>query len=233
MGKIHRIEQQAKTVTRFGRSDLEDFPEEPVALEPGAEGEAAEAPLDPEEIRAAVYEEAKAEAERMVQEAYQEGLARGEAAGEQAFAERVAGIAEMTEQLVQEIAAQRSAFLDTLEPQVVELVRAMAEQALARECGEETQALTQQAAGRALEMIADAHAITVRVHPDSLEAMKSHRADLLDRFRAIAQLRIEADESLEPGGCTVETEESLIDAQPSVMLRQIIDDVFGGGDGTA
>jgi len=220
-------------VTPFGRSSLEEFPEEPVAPEAGAEGEEAPVPMDPEAIREAVFNEAKEEAERKVREAYQEGLARGEEAGRQAFDERVAGLAELAEQLVQEVAAQRSAFLDELEPQVIELVRAMAKQVLHRECAEDTVALAKEAAGRALALVADAQGILVRVHPESHEALKSHRADLLDRFREIAKLRIETDENVEPGGCIVETEDSQIDAQPSVMLRQVIGDVFGGGDGAA
>jgi len=63
--------------------------------------------------------------------------------------------------------------------------------------------------------------------------MREHRASLLESFPDVVKLRIEADEAIETGGCVVETSTQQMDVRPSVLLNQLIEDVFGGGDGAA
>jgi flagellar assembly protein FliH len=235
MARIHRVDGPRKAMADFGRGALDEFPDAPRAPLPGeaTDDTAEEEQLDPETIRMMVFEEAKEEAERKVQEAYQEGLRRGREAGEAAFNDRIAGIAEQLEEAVAAIARHREAFLESLEPEVVELVQMLARRVLARECASAGDALVLEAAHRGLSGLADAQEIVVRVHPDALAAMREHRASLLEKFPDVVKLRIEADETIETGGCVVETSTQQMDVRPSVLLNQLIEDVFGGGDGAA
>lgn len=222
-------------MAEFGRGELDEFPDVPRAPLPGQVSDALpeEEELDPETIRMMVFEEAKEEAERKVQEAYQEGLKRGKEAGEAAFRERIEGIAEMLESAVREIAAQRSAFIDSLEPEVVGLVQQLARTVLARECENARDALVLEAARRGLTALADAQELIVRVPESALELMREHKAALLESFPDVVKLRIEIDETIEPGGCIVETAEQQMDVRPSVLLSQLLEDVFGGSDESA
>jgi len=235
MARIHRAGGPHKAMADFGRGALDEFPDALRAPLPGetADDTAEEEPLDPETIRMMVFEEAKEEAARKVQEAYQEGLRRGKEAGEAAFNEQIAGVVELLDAAVAEITRHRQEFLDALEPEVVALVQSLTRQVLARECAAAGDALVLEAVRRGLTALADAQEISVRVHPDALAAMREHRASLLESFPDVVKLRIETDETIEAGGCIVETASQQMDVRPSVLLNQLIEDVFGGGDGAA
>ena len=77
--------------------------------------------------------QAREEAAGLIQQAYDEGLRRGEEAGRAAFDLRISGVAELLEQAARDMHAAREEFLDSLEPQVMELVALVARRTLQRE----------------------------------------------------------------------------------------------------
>lgn len=224
MKLIKAVHVQAGSVEAFDRGALEDFP-----LAPGVTDEAQpeevvlpeEEPVDLEALRAEVMAQAREEATVLIQEAYNEGLRRGEEAGRAAFDARVAGIAELLEQVAEELRATRTAFLDALEPQVVALAALAARRTLQRELATDP-TLISQTIRRALARLADRQQVTVRVHPDDAAVMRDERAELLDSFPGIEAFHLVIDESLARGSCVVDSTTMQADARLDALLDDIL-----------
>lgn len=202
----------------FVRDFLVDETEETIVEgfdEPEDEGE----PLpDPEEILAA----ARAEAEEKVREAYAEGMRRGEERGIAAFQERAGDAIAVVEQAIQLIQEQRTQFIASMEPQVVGLVRFMAERLIRREW-EQDEATVLRMARESLGAIGDAQRLTIRVHPEDVAIIREHRSELLDGLNQISNVSIAPDETVERGGCLVETEHLVVDGTLQAQLEKILE----------
>ncbi len=220
----------SRRAARVPREELEEFPVAPVS-EPGSyapPGEEAETEdsLSPEELRELVLAEAREEAARKVEEAYQEGYNRGVAAGREAFKESVAHAAEMLESAANAMRQAREDFLQSLEPQVVELATLIAERVIEREARTDPE-LVHATAARALARIADRQRLRLRVHPGDLEALQTHQVTLLEEFSGIETLDIEGDDEVTPGGCVAESELMQVDARLSTLLNNVLDTMMG------
>lgn len=180
--------------------------------------------------REMIIEEARREAEEKVREAYAEGLRRGTAAGEARFRESVAEAAEALKTAAEAMRESRDRFLDSLEPQVVDLALAIAERVLARESLTDRE-LVRSTARRALTELSSRESVVVRVNPVDLEVMRNHKVNLLEEFGEIQSLIVQADESIGPGGCLVETDQMQVDARLDAQLKTIMDALHEAGLG--
>ncbi|HPO14035.1 MAG TPA: FliH/SctL family protein [Candidatus Hydrogenedentes bacterium] len=221
----------AKVIKPGGRArvdapGLEEFPaREPVrlGLKPG--GESAEE-LDPQALRDALLAEARAEAEKKIQEAYQEAYQRGLLQAQEQFAESIGQAAETLAAAAAAIHEARQSFLDSLEPQVVELASLIARRVLQREVRIDAE-LIHATARRALGKIADRQIITARVHPRDLEALRLHKITLLEDFEGVEELTIEADDTVNPGGCVIESRLMQADARLDTLLSTVLESLAG------
>lgn len=218
----HNANDLDREVTPFERSVLETPAEEVPAA-----GEAAEY-LDPETLRASVISdalaEARREAEHKVNEAYEQGLARGIAAGEERFRESLAECEQALRGTAEAMRAAYQEFLDSLEPEVFELVRLVAERVLDRELRQDTQAI-HATLRRALACIADRAHLTVRLHPDDLTAVREHKVTLLEEFEAVKHLDLAPDPDLSPGSCVVDSERMHVDARLETLLENVLNEL--------
>lgn len=211
-------------VLSFGRDSLEEFPDVPspaydLPEEAGPEEE--EPPIDPEAIRAAIMEEARAEAEIKVKEASEAGYQRGLEKGEEAFRESIAECAAALNQAAQAMVSARLAFLESLEPQVAELAALIAERVLQREVRTDPD-LVLATVRRALERIADRQRMTVRVSPADLGALQEHKIDLIADFDGEVDMVVEADENVVPGDCLVDSELMHVEARMDRLLADVL-----------
>ncbi len=197
-----------RSLTVFERDALED-------TSPAEEPE--EEVITPEMILA----EARAEAEQKVREAYAEGLRRGREAGEKAFAEAVAESAEALRVAAGAMRTARDRFIDTLEPEVVELAFAIAQSIVQRECLFDRD-LVRRTARRALETLADRESMVVRVNPTDLEAMRNEKIRILDEFEDVQQITVVADSAVAPGGCVAESSLMEADARIQSQLEAVL-----------
>lgn len=72
-----------------------------------------------------------------------------------------------------------------------------------------------------LKMLKDKSRITLRIHPDDLEIVRSHRSQWLETYERIDTLVLEADPKVVRGGCIVETPSGDIDAQIDSRLDKL------------
>jgi flagellar assembly protein FliH len=223
------VHSETDAVAPFGRDALDEFPEKDRLLpdflpyveeEPEPVEEVPE--IDPEVIREEIMAEAREEAARKVQEAYQEGLARGTQAGRERFEASLAKCTETLDAAATAIQSAHEQFLDTLEPQVLALVKLMAQRVIASELKASADSL-QILARRALSRLAGQFSVTLLVHPDDLDALKNHQIALLDSVAGVDTLHILASDSVEPGGCIAQSEEMEIDARIETLLGHVLD----------
>lgn len=171
---------------------------------------------------AAVLAEARAEAERRIQEAYAEGLRLGTEAGKAKFAESVGESAEALKAAAEAIREAHERFIESLEPQVMELVRALTARILHREARTEPE-LVLSTLRSALSTLAKPGALTARLNPSDLATLRDHKAALLDEFDGVERLDVVSDNGVARGGCIVETDSVRVDARLDAQLNQILD----------
>ncbi|MCC6144392.1 MAG: hypothetical protein IT368_11355, partial [Candidatus Hydrogenedentes bacterium] len=160
-----------KDIVSFERHNLES------ARDPSDEDPGDRLPQDPDQLRQAIEEEARAEAARKVQEAYEEGFRRGEEAGRAAFDAQVQHAAELLEEASRRMIEAREAFLESLEPQVLDLVALIAQRVLDREMRTDSR-IVLSVVRRALTQIVDREVVRLRVHPADYDALKNYRITL-------------------------------------------------------
>lgn len=219
------VHSETGGVTRFDRESLEEFPEEPVAPAGGdAEGGGAvdETPLDPDAIREEILAAARVDAAQKVQEAYREGLEQGAQKGREQFEASLAQCTEALESASEAIQAAHERFVDSLEPQVVALVKSLVTRVIDTERRTNPEVL-QQTVRRALEKLAGQYAVTLHLHPDDLAAIQAHEVALLDGVPGVESLQLVPSDGVQPGGCIARSESMEVDARLETLLGQVLD----------
>ena len=161
-------------------------------------------------------------AERIYQEAYAVGREAGVEAGLAQFAELVGDAHKSLESAAQALAESHAAFLDSLEPQVVELAKTVASRILRREARSDMD-LVRNTVRAALENLAERRHAIVRLNPADIEALTERGVSLEESFRSFERVDVAADESVPHGGCTIETVTVDIDARLDTQLARIFD----------
>lgn len=222
------VHSETLDVARFDREALEEFPDEELLAPdflPAEEEEEIveeEAPIDPEVLREEIMAAAREEAALKVQEAYQEGLARGIAAGQERFEASLAKCAEALESAAAAMYESHEAFLASLEPQVLALVKLMVSRVIDAELKTNPD-LLQATARKALARLAGQFSVTLLVHPDDLEALRHHEVALLDQVAGVDTLHIQASDIVAPGGCIAQSSDMEVDARLETLLGQVLD----------
>jgi len=181
-----------------------------------------------------ILAEAKAEGEAIKHNAYQEGHGQGTTEGfqvghdegfQKGLAEgRVQGRAELDKalgelnELCNNIIKQRQETIQQLEPDIVQLVFNIAQKVIHDEVsnGEAIRKLIK----AVLKHASDEDKLLVKVNPGDLEDVKQYTENLtiLDKF---SDFRVIEDESIQRGGCIVETSYGYIDAQIDMQMEKI------------
>jgi len=189
-----------------------------------------EASLEADKILA----QAEADGEIIKNNAYQEGHEKGTTEGFQAGHDegfqkgleegRTQGRAELDKALDElnefcnNIIKQRQEVIQQLEPDIVQLVFNIAQKVIHDEVsnGEAIRKLIK----AILKQASDEDKLLVKVNPDDLEDVKKYTENLtvLNKF---SDFRVIEDESIQRGGCIVETSYGYIDAQIDMQMEKI------------
>ena len=223
---------RAKDISGFDRWALPSFDSQvELPVEPEPEPEAA-----PEEAQAQVEEVAVEdvkpltldELEAIRQDAYNEGFATGEKDGfragqlkakqeaDAALADKLAALEQLMGHLLEPIAEQDQA----LEQGMVNLVIQVARQVIQRELTSDSTQI-RHVLREALKLLPmGASNVRIHVNPQDFEVIKALRE------RHEESWRILEDDSLLPGGCRVESENSRIDATIETRMAQALKQLF-------
>lgn len=142
------------------------------------------------------------------EQARKAGFAAGEAEGKAQLAEKLA-----------ELERKREQFFSTVEPEVVRLCIAVAEKVIGQ-IATENPTVVQQVVRQALERSLGDR-IIIRLNPEDHKVVIDEGyefRDVLDRTKRIV---FKEDDTIQKGGCVVETEVGTIDAQLETQLEAI------------
>lgn len=143
-------------------------------------------------------------------QARREAEIAGRADGEKQAAELCAKLAESIQFLDQ--AASRG--LDMIAAEIVELAMVVAEEIVRHEIGLDSERLAALVRD-GISSLADDTEISVRLHPDEIDAVRGARPSLEDSVRLIA------DASLSRGGCVLESSDRVVDARIEARLESV------------
>lgn len=210
MGKVFKstgevakkVRRKDKTVASFSRPDLaKDSPLE----------------VDPTESETPVQR-----AERIYQEAYAAGHEAGMEAGQTHFNELVGEAHKSLVSASEALQQAHAAFLESLEPQVVELAKTVASRILRREARTDTE-LVRSTVRAALENLGERKHAIVRLNPADMQTMTERGVSLEDAFHSFERVEVAPDETVPHGGCTIETKTVNVDARLDTQLMRIFD----------
>ena len=122
--------------------------------------------------------------------------------------------------LANQIGRARVAALEERDRDVVEVALAIAQKILLRELESDKEMIVRQVR-QVLDLLLDKTLVTVRVHPQDLETLKSLQADLRKEFVGGDHLVLEAHDHLELGGCLVEQPSLQLDARIQQQLEAV------------
>src|SRR3989344_2390264 len=161
-----------------------------------------------------LIEEAQKEVDRIQQEA--EGmLAHVQSEMEKAKKEgyrkgKEEGQAELTEEILK-IRKLKEEFFANSEPEMIKLVMAIAEKVIGKLVEEHKEAIDHSLGDR----------IVVRLHPDDLKRLRTEDLQFKNILDRTKHLHFKEDDTIQKGGCVVETEVGTIDAQLENQLKAI------------
>lgn len=227
MRRVYRAaDVQEHRLDSFDRDRLEEFPAR-ASLEfslppPLVPQEVQGHTVDHAELREELMAELRAETQAKVEQAFAEGHRRGVEAGRKEFVQSTAHAAEMLQEAAGAMAAARQEYLQSLEPQVLQLVALIAQRVLQREMRTDPD-LVLNTVRRALEKIADQQKLRLRVNPADAEAIRKHRVRVLEEFKRIEEIEIQVDPEVSPGGCIAESKLMHVDARLEVLLENVLE----------
>ena len=168
--------------------------------------------------------------EAQIQEAYERGWLDGAAEVTVFWNEReevdCLATNECIAMLLEQIAHQTSQYLGGLEQEAYRFALAVAERIVKREITLDG-ALVMRQIRDAVRRIIGVESITIRVHPEDEVLVRSHRAVLLSSSDSVREIIIEGDDTVERGGCILESATGNVDARIGSQLRQIESALFG------
>lgn len=125
---------------------------------------------------------------------------------------------EWTEKIL-EVKRLKEEIFNTAEPEILKMLMNISEKVLGKltsQYKETVYSVLRQAIEQSI-----GNQITVRIHPEDFKRFKKEELDFKDLIDRTKHLHFKEDESIEKGGCVVETEVGTIDAQLDTQLKAI------------
>ncbi len=155
--------------------------------------------------------------------AKEDGLQQGKEEGQRQFDVVKNDYIKKTEDMLQAVHSfhkEKVKILKALEPEVLRLSVAIAEQIVHSEISLNP-SVTLNIVGSALSKITDKTKVDIRVNRADFEFINSNRDIIRSYVDDIKNLNIKEDNSLKPGGCIIETDLGVIDAKLETKLAGI------------
>jgi flagellar assembly protein FliH len=186
---------------------------------------------------------ANVEAEEIRRRAHAEGLAAGQrdglASAQQLIGARAAEMAVQQTQdklrtalpafqgLARSLEIERDRWITHWEAAAVELSARIAEKILRHELSQQP-ALAVAMIHEALELAAGQPHLKLRLHPADIDVLQDCGREALARLAAIGDAELVPDDSIERGGCLIETRHGVIDARLATQVERITLELLEG-----
>ena len=123
-------------------------------------------------------------------------------------------------ELVGQVGVARLQALEQAEQDIIELAMAVARKIIHREIAGQPGIVVEQVR-RTIEYLSTTGLVRVLVHPDEVESLESGQTTLKNREGQAVPIVIEADPTIQAGGCRIESDTHVLDATIEAQLDMI------------
>lgn len=171
------------------------------------------------------------ELERQYQErseaAYKFGVEDGKAIGLEQGKKEVEQAVEYVRQMAEMISMYQKDVLNGADEIITRLAVSIAGMIIQREITADATVI-QDVAARALKLVDDRRRIRLKVNPQDWQALKDFESEIRSAAHGVQELEIKEDSGIARGGCVIESESGIIDAQLDSQLEEIRKSIKGG-----
>ena len=165
-------------------------------------------------------EEKDSEIRHVKLEAYNKGLDVGLNKGRMQILKDVGTELKILKGLIEGADKLKDELYSKIENDVVEIALMIARKIIG-EIAEKDRDVVVNSAKEAIKRASDREVLRIRVAPVDYDALNKKRSELLQCIDGIKSLLIEVDESVQPGGCLIETNQGDIDARIESQFKVI------------
>jgi flagellar assembly protein FliH len=194
----------------FQRSLFKNMDMDPVCTD---DGSASEVPKTPAEDRRPSIDQIK-------ETAFQKGFLEGKRLGFGSGSKKADSVIESLNQILRQLEDIRQEIYQEIEKEVAQLALSIARKIVCHEV-KTTQETVTCVAREALSRVNNPAKITIKLNPDDLQFIKDTRFQFSRFLRDVDNIRFEAEESIQSGGCLVETDRGDIDARIEKQFQAI------------
>jgi flagellar assembly protein FliH len=152
--------------------------------------------------------------------AFQQGFGEGEKVGFEAGTKRVDPLINSFNQGLEQLKNIRREILQKIEKEVAQLALSIAKKVVCHEV-KTTEETVVCVAREALSRVENPGKIKVKLNPADLQFMQDTKSQLSDFLDDVESIRFEAEDSIQSGGCLIETDMGDIDARIEKQLQAI------------
>lgn len=157
-------------------------------------------------------------------EAFMRGFSRGEKAGFDAAGSRIELLLEALSESVTRLDRLKKEIRHSSEIEIVELALAIARKIVCREVATRKEVIVD-IAKEAMKKVEDQEEIKIKLNPADLEYLQQAGFNLSKFNSSIDNIQIQAEDTIEDGGCIIETGWGEIDARIDRQL-QVVEEAF-------
>ena len=191
---------------------------DPACQDPAAGGDGRR-PLARQTALTAAQREEQAYQKGLV-EGNRQGLNAGEEKGFELASRKIEPLITSIQQAVIKLAAIREETYQQIESEVVELALAIARKVICREVSTDKETVVC-VAREALAKVDDTGKIKIKMNPADLQFINETKYQLSNLIGDVNSVTIEAEESIQSGGCVIETDLGEIDARIEKQLQAV------------
>ena len=174
------------------------------------------------------------ELEKVEKDAFDSGFADGKKIGFDEGLERATQNLQphisLFEKLVKELLQEKESFYEENEFYIVKLAIEIAKKIIQRELTQNPEILLY-VVREALKRIADNGRIVIRTNPEDLELIKGDKDLMQNHLLVFEHVDFVSSEKIQRGGCVIESESGIVDAQMDVQLEKIEQSLLEGVNG--
>ena len=171
-----------------------------------------------------ILKKAVQEAEKLKENARQQGEEQGYAAGMEHAKAQEAQLRQQLEQLKEQQEQEYAARLHTMEPEVMDAVINVFDQVMHTGLVEHRSVLLH-LIRRTVQHIKNSREFRIFVSADDYASVCEHKQEIFEKIGGEAVLDILMDESMQPGQCTIDTDEGLFECGIEIQLSNLVQDL--------
>lgn len=167
-----------------------------------------------------VFREWEEEWQARSEASYKFGFEDGKKIGIDEGRESVLSAIESFKNVATALTDQRNTLAQDLDKMIIELSVSIAERIVKREISLD-KTIIQKTIQDALKYIDDHERIVIRVNPEDWQSIKSYEDEIRAFTHELKVLQIQEDDHVEAGGCVIESNTGMMDAQIRTQLEEI------------